>query len=79
MCVSFSAPASRLHGAKAAITQLFFDNERLLEEFDREMSLHDLDSTTAEGAPGIDGERRLCSIGIYYYEKTVSDETSQES
>ena len=49
----------------------------LLIEFDREMSLHDLDSTT-DGNPPLPAERRLCSIGIYYYEEEVRDEPSQE-
>jgi hypothetical protein len=42
----------------------------LLEQFDREMSLHDLDSaqTDAPGAGG--GEYRLASIGIYYHESS---------
>jgi hypothetical protein len=44
----------------------------LLEELDREMSLYDLDSTTADTPGGRDSDRRLCSIGIYYYETEFS-------
>ena len=50
---------------------------QLLIDFDREMSLHDLDSTTDGNT--LPTQRRLCSIGIYYYEEDVRDDPSQET
>ena len=52
--------------------------QAMLEEFDLEMSLYDRDATTADTAGGHDPDRRLCSIGIYYYETEVPTPRSHQ-
>ena len=62
----------RLREAAATQAQL------LLEQFDREMSAHDLDSSETADSPMGTGEQRLASIGIYYFESRFDDEAPQE-
>jgi len=50
----------------------------LLEQFDREMSAHDLDSAERGDSPEGTSEQRLASIGIYYYESRFVGEAPQE-
>ena len=50
----------------------------LLEQFDREMSAHDLDSAATADSPVGTGEQRLASIGIYYFESRFDKEAPQE-
>lgn len=50
----------------------------LLEQFDREMSAHDLDSANLDESGSDSSELRLASIGIYYYESSFENEASVE-
>ena len=50
----------------------------LLEQFDREMSAHDLDSASPDTADTDSSEQRLVSIGIYYYESSFPREAPVE-
>ena len=56
------------------LNELAEQAQLLLEQFDREMSVHDLDSAQMDEPDAGRGEHRLASIGIYYYESSDQDQ-----